>query len=228
MTRFERIYRLLQPLEHPLHQYVARTLRKLSARRLLDVGGRRSNYTIGLLSEVWISDIPREREIQEKLDLGATDEIRNAVLLRRSNVSQYVYDDMTRTALPVAHFDVVNAVEVIEHVEDDESFVRNIAKVLKPGGHAVLTTPNGDWKPVPYPDHVRHYRAADLETLLRRHFRDVSVEYRVNAGKIFDIAYRSSALMGMWAYGLSAILERIGFGGRGPTGKHHLFAVCRK
>jgi SAM-dependent methyltransferase len=97
-------------------------------------------------------NIPREREIQEQLDLGATDEIRSAVLARRSNVKEYRYDDMSRTSLPESHFDVVNAVEVLEHVEDDEAFVANVARVLRSGGHFVMTTPNGDFKPVPYPD----------------------------------------------------------------------------
>src|SRR5687767_8858395 len=109
MTPFEIAYSLVSPFEHPLHRYVRGRLRKLPATRVLDVGGRRSNYTIGLKSEVWISDVPREREIQKELDLGATDAIRSAVLSRRSNVKEYKYDDMTRTTLPEAHFDVVNA-----------------------------------------------------------------------------------------------------------------------
>lgn len=39
-------------------------------------------------------------------------------------------------------FDVVVSVEGIEHLEGQWSFIRNLCRVLKPGGHMILTTPN--------------------------------------------------------------------------------------
>jgi SAM-dependent methyltransferase len=239
VTKFELLYTCSLPLEHPLHQYVHRTIRHLALDhggrpRHLDVGGRRSSYTINVPAEVWITDVPRERELQRELDLGATDEIRATVLKRRSNVVQYLYDDMTDTQLPDGHFSIVTAIEVLEHVEEDEKFVANVARVLEPGGVFVMTTPNGDFKPVPYPDHKRHYKRADLDALLLRHFAGVRVEYRVNADRLFGVAVGqrrsespSRLLTGM-AYGLNALRERAGFGGDGPAGKNHLFAICRK
>jgi SAM-dependent methyltransferase len=227
MTGYELFHRLFSALDHPLHQHVGRTLRRLKPQRLLDVGGRRSHYTTGVPGQVWISDIPREQSIQHQLDLGATDEIREAVLARRSNVADYIYDDMTRTKLPAEHFDCVSAVEVLEHVDEDEAFVANVAKVLQPGGHFVMSTPNGDFRPVPYPDHVRHYRAADLESLLRRHFRHVRLEYRAEV-RLVNLGWKLGAALRAGVYALSALLERIGLTGRGPNGKLHLFAVCIK
>ncbi|HSH75776.1 MAG TPA: methyltransferase domain-containing protein [Longimicrobiales bacterium] len=53
--------------------------------------------------------------------------------------------------LPVedASFDVVIALDVQEHLRDPESFNRELVRIVKPGGHVVATTPNGDpWKPV--------------------------------------------------------------------------------
>jgi len=41
-------------------------------------------------------------------------------------------------------YDAVIAVEVIEHVESPIAFLRNVSALLKPGGIAVLTTPNMD------------------------------------------------------------------------------------
>lgn len=230
MTGFELLCTLLRPFDYPQNQFFHAALKEAiePGHVLLDVGGRRSNYTIGLPAMVWISDIPQELEIQKALDLGATDVMRDKVLSRRSNVHKYVYDDMAQTKLPAERFDVVSAVEVLEHVDDDSSFVRNVASVLKPGGRFLMTTPNGDFRPVPYPDHKRHYKAKDLEALLRGHFSEVKVTYWMNSGRLIDFAYRQGkagrAWLGMPAYALSALLER----GAGPMNKLHLFAACRK
>jgi 2-polyprenyl-3-methyl-5-hydroxy-6-metoxy-1,4-benzoquinol methylase len=42
------------------------------------------------------------------------------------------------------HFSMVTAVEVIEHVEAPINLLRNARRLLKPGGLAVITTPNVD------------------------------------------------------------------------------------
>jgi 2-polyprenyl-3-methyl-5-hydroxy-6-metoxy-1,4-benzoquinol methylase len=49
--------------------------------------------------------------------------------------------------LGLAGFGVVTAIEVIEHVESPINFLRNVGRLLAPGGVAVLTTPNVDSLP---------------------------------------------------------------------------------
>jgi len=49
--------------------------------------------------------------------------------------------------LGAAAFGLVTAVEVIEHVESPIGFLRNVGRLLAPGGVAVLTTPNVDSLP---------------------------------------------------------------------------------
>jgi 2-polyprenyl-3-methyl-5-hydroxy-6-metoxy-1,4-benzoquinol methylase len=46
-----------------------------------------------------------------------------------------------------ASFGLVTAVEVIEHVESPIGFLRNVSRLLAPGGVAVVTTPNVDSLP---------------------------------------------------------------------------------
>lgn len=44
--------------------------------------------------------------------------------------------------IPASSFDMVLAVEVVEHLENPRQTVREIARLLKPGGVAILSTPN--------------------------------------------------------------------------------------
>ena len=44
--------------------------------------------------------------------------------------------------LPDACVDAATAVEVIEHLENPRAFVRELARIVRPGGWVVITTPN--------------------------------------------------------------------------------------
>jgi len=46
--------------------------------------------------------------------------------------------------VPGRHFDCVVSIDVLEHLSQDQPFLREIRRVLKPGGRAVVTVPNGD------------------------------------------------------------------------------------
>lgn len=240
MTGFEFIYNCIRPFEHPLYQHVWRTIRWILSKyndrgRLLDIGGRRSNYTIGLLSEIWITDVKRESIIQKKLDLGVNESIKKNVVERRSNVKKYLYDDMTSTALPEDYFDVIIAIEVLEHVEYDGLFLDSVRRLLRKGGTFVMTTPNGDNIPNPYPEHKRHYRMAELKSLLSMYFDEVNIEYRVNSGKLFNLGlHKWSAktplrtLVSMCAFFMSDLIEsRICINEKESYRKLHIVAVCR-
>lgn len=52
--------------------------------------------------------------------------------------------DLDSGRIPVAEgsADVVAAVEVIEHLENPRDFMRKLARVAKPGGWVIVTTPN--------------------------------------------------------------------------------------
>ena len=49
--------------------------------------------------------------------------------------------DITRTGLPDAAYDVVIANHVLEHIDDDRAAMRELFRLLKPGGVAVLSVP---------------------------------------------------------------------------------------
>ena len=154
---------------------------------ILDVGGRKSPYTINLQADISLLDIPQEGSTREQLNLGFTNDILTTIQQKRSNIKDLVIQDMTKSKLPDASYNAVVCVEVIEHVEEDDVFVKNIAKVIDNNGWAYFTTPNGDYikneGPDKNPDHVRHYTREQLKTLLEKYFDNVEVRYAVKTGK---------------------------------------------
>lgn len=65
----------------------------------------------------------------------------------RLNVS-WMQQDACALSIPDSSFDVVISSECIEHVPDPEKALREMVRVLKPGGVIVVTTPNKVWYPV--------------------------------------------------------------------------------
>lgn len=58
---------------------------------------------------------------------------------------QYMVDNVLALSFPDAHFDLVVSSEVIEHVGQPAVMMREIARVLRPGGKAIITFPSLDF-----------------------------------------------------------------------------------
>lgn len=79
---------------------------------------------------------------------------------------------------PDNHFDVVTASEVLEHVTDSEGVLREIARVLRPGGLLWLTTPHArglsayllglNWSIVSPPEHLQLFSVPALKKMLEQ------------------------------------------------------------
>jgi len=74
------------------------------------------------------------------------------------------------TGIPTESYDCVVAFQVIEHIPNDDLFVKEIHRVLKPQGQLILTTPNIKRSLTRNPWHVREYTAEQLSALLKRYF----------------------------------------------------------
>lgn len=78
--------------------------------------------------------------------------------------------DATRTiSFPDACFDLVTALDVIEHVDADDAILREAYRVLRPGGRVLITTPAFQWL-WSFNDklnaHKRRYTAGELRSKL--------------------------------------------------------------
>jgi SAM-dependent methyltransferase len=96
---------------------------------------------------------------------------------RRSNLEYHVRE-VTALGLPNRSCDVAVSFEVIEHLERQEVFVAEIARVLTENGLFLVSTPNRDvylkGQP-PNPFHVREFDLREFSTLLGRSFHHVHV-----------------------------------------------------
>jgi SAM-dependent methyltransferase len=78
--------------------------------------------------------------------------------------------------LPDNSFDCVVSFQVIEHIHDDGFFLQEIHRVLKPGGIALITTPNRKMSLSRNPWHVREYLPSELKALAAGIFGDVQMK----------------------------------------------------
>lgn len=60
---------------------------------------------------------------------------------------RFLVDDITRTQLEPASFDVILCTEVLEHIEAWQAALASMARLLRPGGVLVLSTPQ-PWSPL--------------------------------------------------------------------------------
>jgi len=237
---FELTYLVAEPFLPPLLSHVRRRLRVIARSyphrpHILDVGGRKSHYTIGIPADITVTDLPRETDVQIQCHLGITPEMFAQVYARRSNVRTILFDNMTRSSLPDSTFDCAVAVEVLEHVEEDVQFLREVHRVVKPGGTFLMTTPNGDTLTNVNPDHKRHYTREQLHRLLSAHFENVDVAYAIPGGAWQTLGMKSwsprrpcQTLLSM-AGNLVTSLRSTRQGIRDQAhGTHHLIAVARR
>jgi len=79
--------------------------------------------------------------------------------------------------VPDGELDAVCAFEMIEHVDHPEAVLMEFARVLRPGGTLVVSTPRARASTTrpDNPFHVQEWAPADFEVLLRTRFRTVEL-----------------------------------------------------
>lgn len=124
--------------------------------------------------------------------------------------------DATRLPLPGGAADVYVSFETIEHIPDDDAFLAEAVRVVRPGGLFVCSTPNRTlFNPgtcltdVPLnPFHVREYDLSEFRARVGRHFS--RVEW-----------YGQTA----YTFGYSSALAAVGH--RGPRIAARLHQFCK-
>ena len=183
----EREAALEQTAFHPANRRIlAERVRKVKngSARVLEIGSGHLDFTLRYLKpaagEVLATDLEQLFPDGTEIPEGVTFQLEDAL-----NLS---FDDDS--------FDVVIALEVIEHVDDDDRFVSEALRVTRPGGKVIYTTPNrlrltalaryAIGKPIRFPytyavdtvlgdiHHFREYSFRDMKALLDRHSDQIS------------------------------------------------------
>lgn len=73
--------------------------------------------------------------------------------------------DLVNCPLPNNCVDVVIALNVLEHIQDDEPALKQIFRIIKPGGYAVIEVPANQELYDFYDEHLKHFRRYSLKDL---------------------------------------------------------------
>ncbi len=115
---------------------VVKILRGKRAKRLLDIGCGDGRITLRIAETVNVAEVHGVDVAPEAIQLAQSRGIRVA----------QVNLDQEGLPYPSDFFDLVLAMEVLEHIFDPGSLLDEAHRVLVPGGHLILTTPNlGSW-----------------------------------------------------------------------------------
>jgi ubiquinone/menaquinone biosynthesis C-methylase UbiE len=94
---------------------------------------------------------------------------------------------------PDNSFDSIVTFQVIEHIKDDHLFVKEIYRILRPGGTALITTPNIKMTLTRNPWHIREYTADELTGLCKKYFDDVTMKGIAGNEKVMEYYEKNKA-----------------------------------
>jgi SAM-dependent methyltransferase len=108
--------------------------------------------------------------------------IDNATLKYKKTNLSFTQGSAEKIPFDTGTFDVVVSFETLEHTTDHESVLKELKRVLKPGGLLLISTPDKkNYSDLPghkNPFHLKELYQEEFETLLKRHFKFHSLFYQ--------------------------------------------------
>jgi 2-polyprenyl-3-methyl-5-hydroxy-6-metoxy-1,4-benzoquinol methylase len=146
----------------PMGRHSRRLMRRMTAdlnpRTILDIGGGE-----GSLLETLSAAHPNAA-------MTGTDLAASAVELARRHLphASFAVLDIAKERLP-GTYDLIVCADVVEHIDDDEAALRNMAAMINPGGHVVVATLQGRMRDFEKSvGHVRNYAHGELAAKMVR------------------------------------------------------------
>lgn len=120
----------------PWHRLVRQHLDPLEGKRIIEIGCGRGGFS------VWLARQGAAEVVA--IDFSPAAVAKGAAFGRETGLANLRFEvgDIQAIAHPDAAFDVAVSCETVEHVPDPRRAVRELARVLRPGGRLFLSTPN--------------------------------------------------------------------------------------
>jgi len=146
---------------HRFNRWIADTIRPWVGSEVLELGSGLGNITLKLL--------PRDRYVVSDTDPLHLDYLRN-------RFGDYERVEIRKVDLELGEdfdalegrFDTAVCLNVLEHVRDDETALRNIHRALAPGGRALVLVPAHRWLHGTLDEALDHHRRYSREELRER------------------------------------------------------------
>ena len=135
---------------------------KLISGKVLEIGTG-SGYGIEI-----ISPVADEFVTVDKFETSALEKIKG-----HDNVKFIQMNIPPLVGLEDNSFDFAISFQVIEHIKKDHDFIKEIHRVLKPGGKFIVTTPNKTMSISRNPWHIREYKIEELTSMLGKYYSSV-------------------------------------------------------
>lgn len=113
-----------------------------------------SGYLVGELQKMGYNAYGIDFE-KEAIDYGINSGIKN-LTLGSGNKSEY----------PDESFDLIMALDALEHIENEKPVITELSRVLKPGGHILITVPAYMWLWGVQDEISHHFRRYTMNSLI--------------------------------------------------------------
>jgi SAM-dependent methyltransferase len=111
----------------------------------------------------------------EAVGVDRAGDILDAVRERMPETASLQAADLLELPFDDGSFDLVVCFEVLEHLEDPEAAIAELARVLAPDGVLAVSSPNRERFPPGNPHHLHEYVPAELRDSLARRFANVQL-----------------------------------------------------